>query len=174
MTSTAPWCIRTANGSDLNFIYSTWLNNYRSDSRIGRSVRKGIFFSEYYSVIDKILGKNSTHVLIAHPPNEPNVITAFMVYEDSIDDTPFVLHYAFTKEVFRNLGIAKSLFLKAKSGEGATVFTHHTRTIDSLLEKYCDFIYNPFLIFSKTEGESHGETTYAGATTPGKCPEKRS
>lgn len=135
------WAIRPASGSDLNFLYSTWLNSYRCDSKIGKSTKKSVYFGEYYSVVDSILEKAKT--LIACLSEEPNVIVGFLVFE------PQVLHYCFTKESFRGLGVARSLYDRAFGGAGALFHTHKTRQAEPILEKLPALTYNPFLLFTR-------------------------
>lgn len=154
------WAIRPAIGSDLNFIYSTWLNSYRSDSKIGNSTRKSIYFSHYYGVLDAILRNQRTKVLVSCKLDEPNVIFGFFVFENSIDDiNPATIHYSFVKEGFRRHGILKSLFEKAFDGAGAAFFyTHQTREIEKILKENPKFLYNPFLLFSREDDQNHEET----------------
>lgn len=146
MTSSAKWDIRPAIGSDLHFIYATWLNSFRSDSGIGSSCQSKIYFQEYYSVLDYILSKLETKILVACKPDEIEVIFGFLVFE------PGVLHYAFTKDAFRNYGIANSLLEKSSLlfvGAGEIFYTHKTRSIHRIVMKFPKLSYNPFLLFSR-------------------------
>lgn len=153
MTSKQEWAIRPAVGNDLNFIYSTWLNSYRHASRLGSSMRKSVFFKEYYGVLDDILAR--AKVLVACLPEEPTVILAFFVYEHRNHPELSIIHYAFTKESFRSLGIQRSLVKEARLGEGEPVFhTHETRDSENFFDGNPCLIYNPFLLFSRTNKQT--------------------
>jgi GNAT superfamily N-acetyltransferase len=151
MTPNSKWLLRAPKSSDLNFIYSTWLNNYRSDSEIGKSIKKSIYFAEYYGVLDAIFECKQTKVLIACLPEETNVILGFLVGADKI------LHYIFVKEDFRRNGIGRSLFENCfPEGGGAVEFTHRTTSTHRLAEKL-SLTYNPFLLFERIiQGAQNG------------------
>lgn len=135
------WNIRNAEPDDLAFIYQTWLKSYAASSEIGRSVRQSLFFREYRKVIDRLLF--SSGVLIASIHEDDKVILGYLVFE------PKVLHYCFIKEAFRFSGIAKSLVEKAMGKEIAHMYTHHTRQLNPIVEKYELLTYNPFLLFKE-------------------------
>ncbi len=139
-----PFAIRSANGSDLNFIYATWLRSYRNDSEIGISVRKSVYFDSYQLIIDNILAKSTTRVIVACKPDEPEVIFGYLVAEPTLD----VLHYAFTKEAFFKLGVAKSLYktLFLNSSPSSVSISHMTHQANDLCKQ---FNYNPFLLYSQ-------------------------
>lgn len=136
------WTIRLAEPNELDFIYATWLNNFRNDSTIGKSCRKSVFFSEYPYVLDQLLDRPLTKVIVAASKENPELILAYLVYE--LDQ----LHYCFTKEIYRGLGIMKSLFEKAFEKRERVQITHRTYTIEPLLEKHKNlFHFNPFKLY---------------------------
>jgi hypothetical protein len=146
------WIIRPAKGDDLPFIYSTWVNSFRYDSLIGKSCRNSTFFPEFNRVVDHILTRPSTKVLVAvHDleDGERDIIIGYLVHEGPL------FHYAFTKEVFRQFGVAKALFRRAKGTE-TSQFSHKTFDLDPILKKYTDLIYNPFTLFKQTEEQPNG------------------
>lgn len=142
------WKIRLAAGPDLNFIYSTWLNSYRTDSYFGQSTRKSVFYDKYNEIVDAILAKPSTTALVAALPNELNVILGYLIFE------PNILHYCFVKESWQRAGIAKSLAAAAfLNPRGAVSFTHRTRWAEPVIARYPSAIYNPFLLFERQTSE---------------------
>lgn len=149
------WIIREAKPDELNFIYSTWLNSYRYDSFIGKACTNSIFFSEYAAVIDSILQKPETCTLVAYFEESPSIILSYLVYE------PLALHYLFTKEMYRNNGIATDLLFHAFPSclQGDSIeFSHRTFTSEPILEKYKKHLrFNPFKLYErlKSEGKTH-------------------
>jgi hypothetical protein len=145
-----PYVKRQAIPKDIPFIYSCWLKSYKHDSEIGLSTTKTIFFDHYRLVLDHLLAKDSTKVYVACHAQEQDVIYGFLVAEPDKQ----ILHYAFTKEAFWNLGIAKDLFQEAFPQKGSVHFTHRTKLSQILLRNHSELIYNPFLLF---EGVTQGE-----------------
>ena len=137
------WIIRKAKGSDLPFIYSTWVDSFRYDSSLGKSCRNSIFFPNYNQVVDHILTQPDTEVLVSVKPDSDETIFGYLVHQGS------VFHYAFTKEAFRKRGIAKSLFLHA-GGVPESTFTHRTFEFDPIFKKHVTLLYNPFILFNKS------------------------
>jgi hypothetical protein len=133
---------RSVSAEDIPFLYSTWLKSYRNDSETGLSVRKSIFFESYRLVLDHILQKNTTKVLVACKPDEPNVIYGYMVAEPNDN----VLHYVFVKEAFQRFGIANQLFQQIfpNTSSGSVTITHRTDHARDYCKK---FIYNPFELY---------------------------
>jgi GNAT superfamily N-acetyltransferase len=138
---TQEWTIRPAVGNDLAFIYSCWLNSYRSDSHIGSTCRKSVYYDSYNQVIDRILDEAYTLVRVAVDPNDENVIYGYAVYD------PSTIHYVFVKEAFRELGIAASLLEHAL--KTTTEYSHRTRCVAELLNEHRELTYNPFSLFKK-------------------------
>jgi hypothetical protein len=138
--SNSNWTIRNAVGDDLPFIYATWARSYRYDSPLGRSCRNSIFFPNFNKVIDWIMNQDDTRIVVASDPNDSKVIYGYLVHQ------PDVVHYVFTKEIFCNFGIAKSLFNYVG---GATYCSHKTLMSKDILDKHPEIIYNPFLLFKQ-------------------------
>lgn len=150
--------IREPWGSDLRFIYATWLNSYRSDSAIGRSIKKSIFFGEYPRIIDEIFDNQETITRVAALREDPFVILGYIVCG------PNFVHYCYVKEDFRRFGIAKYLLTTAFPREFNTegrvrvpdlnrppCYTHKTKMVAPILERHSEWIYNPFLLYSKSK-----------------------
>ncbi len=150
------WKIRSAIGTDLNFIYSSWLHSYRHNSKLASSTKRKIYFKEYYGVIDWILSRPATKVSIAYSPEEPKVIFAFLVYE------PDAIHYCFTRESMREMGLAASLITEAFRGDGEIQVTHQTEEVRKWMRGNSRLIYNPFRLFNQIKPTipeaKHGQT----------------
>jgi hypothetical protein len=140
------WHIRNAEENDLPFIYSSWTQSYRYGSPLGKSCHNKIFFPNFARVIDWILMRDQIKVRVACYPEDRSIIFGYLVHE------PHILHYAFTKEHFRQKGIAKSLYNHA----GPLEFNSF-KTFDSVhaLKTHSELIFNPFILFHQ-QGESHG------------------
>jgi hypothetical protein len=132
--------LRLAIGSDLNFIYSTWLDSYRYDSSLGKSCRNSTFYPSYQLVIDHILARAS--VVVVCMPDQEKVIFGYLVYE------PKILHYCFVKQAFRELGLAGLMWREAIC---PLVHTHKTLGAEPILLNHKEFVFNPFMLFKGVE-----------------------
>lgn len=85
----------------------------------------------YHKVIDKILSRPQIKSKIATLKEDPGVILGYSIYEGH------TLHWVFVKQVWRKIGLAKSLV------PGDTSQTTHMTKIGYKLKGEIDF--NPFL-----------------------------
>lgn len=121
---------------DENFIYSTWLKGMYYGNEFVRWVPEPAFFFNYRKVIKAILALPRARVKVACLKTDPNEILGYVVMEDNEGFT--TLHWAFTKELWRKMGVAKKL-MPATISE----VTHLTKLGKSI--KPASWAYNPFL-----------------------------
>lgn len=148
MKDAPKWNLRLAEPNDISFIYATWLNSYRTGSGLGLASGKQAYYLTYNCVIDNILSREGTKTLVAVDPAENSVIYGYLVASST------AIHYAFVKEAFQRLGIARSLYEKlfglysALWPDSTPFITHKTRALVPILKKY-PLTYNPTLIFQE-------------------------
>lgn len=126
---------------DKNFIYSTWLQNYKYSSYFAKRIKPHVFFTGHQKIIDHLIAK-PIKVLIACPKNDDETICGYIAYEFK-NDKP-ILHFIFIKEAFREMGIAKNLLKAAKIETPTFTFTHWTFPIDELVRVHPDLTYDPY------------------------------
>lgn len=136
------WKIRAATGSDLPFIYSSWLKSMRNGSSLGKYCPGSVFFFEYPRIIDQILSHPDTQVRLACWISEPTIFFGYLVSQGT------TLHYGFVKEEFRQFGIMKSLIREAGTPK---FYTHQTFMVQSIMKKHPEIVYNPFKLFKQGE-----------------------
>lgn len=144
MNKGIPVKIRFAQDSDKNFIFSKWLKNYKFSSRFAKRIKNDVFYKWHQLILENILSRPSTTVLIAHPDDEPDVNLGFICYED-INDTK-IIHYIFVKPEFRNFGLGRTLYNHAMNDSVGGYFTHWTYPIDQLESKLLGLTYDPYRI----------------------------
>lgn len=137
------WVIRPANESDINFIYSTWIKSFRTGSGLGLASGKYVYFTLYQFMIDQILHRKECEATVAADPSDPLVIYGYIVHE------PGVLHYAFTKEAFRRLGVAKALYRECFDTLDPPVITHETVSGSTVTQSHPELLYKPIRLFPK-------------------------
>jgi hypothetical protein len=117
---------------DTSFIFSTWLKGLRFGSELYLSVDSATFFKEYQKIVERILSRPTTKITVACFKEDPEVILAYAVKEGSI------LHWAFTKPAWREMGLAK-LLIDPKT---ISTVTHLTKIGKSLMPAGVSF--DPF------------------------------
>lgn len=127
---------------DLNFIYATWLRSYRHASSFARKISNEIFYKRHHMVIDLLIKREGSRVVVAHPTGEPNVILGYMVSEIQPDGEA-VVHYTYLKKSFRQMGIARTLW--ATLDPKFKTITHYTVDADWIVKKF-NLIYDPYRI----------------------------
>lgn len=133
--------IRAPQPTDIPFIYASMLNCLRFDSYVGRNMKSSHFYEDYCRVIDYIL--QHSKILIAADLEDPTVIYSYLIYE------PNTVHFAFTKEAFRRLGLHNTLMNAAALTKNATA-THRTNST-----KWLPYNYRPTKLYTQ-EKEYNG------------------
>ena len=134
--------IREAFLEDVSFIFATWLRSYRHSSSFAKKISNEIYYARHHLVIDLILKREGSKVLVAHPKGEPDVILGYVVIEKQLDGAD-VCHYTYVKKSFRQMGIASALW-KVFDKKDYTI-THYTTDADWLVKKY-NLTYDPYRI----------------------------
>ena len=143
MDSKLPIAIRNVFPEEHNFILNSWIKSgYRSKTL--EPVAKEIYTLNQHEVISSLLVRSK--VIVAQELNNPENIYGYICY-DYIDGI-FVLHYAYTKQIYRNLEIFKHLLQHAAKDNPVTGFyTHHTKVCEKIMPKL-NLLYNPYLLIN--------------------------
>ncbi len=138
--------IRPANLEDVPFIFSSWLKSYR-DAPAVRGVPNSIYYARQHDLITAVFARKNVRVYIACAPDEPSQIFGYLVGE-ALDSGP-VLHFLYVKHPMRNFGVGKYLESHLLSVvPGQLTYTQAGKNHERLL-KNREYIYNPYLIWSK-------------------------
>lgn len=154
----APVTIRDGGERDQAFVYSSWLQSYRS-SAFARPIPTHTYFDRHHAVLERILARPTTRIVVATPEDAPAVILGWAVTEGLLrgsardgaagpvlitptTSTP-TLHYVYVKEQFRKLGIARQLVTRL--GRRFAV-THRTAVVEGAMRRRPDVVYDPYLI----------------------------
>lgn len=133
--------VRTMRPTDLPFVYNSWLKSYKTRSQFARRITDEVFYRWHKLVVERILGRAGTQVLVATPKDDADTILGYLVVENQ--EVP-VAHFAYVKTSFRRLGIARALLDRAGLDPAYSEFTHWTRDMDWVTEKLKTFKYNPY------------------------------
>jgi predicted GNAT family acetyltransferase len=136
--------IRKPTASDIPFIMSTWLNTFRYNSPFGKRIKNDIFFPNQKEICQRILVRPTTKAYIACPKEDSNIIVSYLVYEED-EKNQKTIHFVYTKDSFRKMGIAVALIKHAEIDLSKAVFTHWCDDTFWIKQKYLELIHNPYL-----------------------------
>ncbi len=130
--------------SDLPFIYSTWLRSYRQ-MPFAKNMSNDTFFYHHKQVIETILAKPNTSIVLIHEESDPNHLYGYSVIESYGE--AFIIHYIYIKHSYRRLGLARDLLESQITSLGTklTFVTHESRNHMKFKDKF-QLEYNPYLI----------------------------
>jgi putative ribosome biogenesis GTPase RsgA len=115
--------------------------NYTFDEVIGIkaiSLKKDFFeFEKYHQIIEQILSRPEVFIRIAYLKDDPNIIVSYAILERV--ENKMLLHWVFTKEAWRKLGIAKAII--PEKIDYVTSLTKIGKAI-----KPIEWLFNPFLL----------------------------
>lgn len=136
--------VRTATEADVPFIFNSWLRSFKAAAP--RSLTPVVYFDFQHKLIQSILRRSSVSMLCS--PDDSQQLFGYLVHE-TIDNVP-VLHYAYIKHDFRQLGLLNSLLAHAGvSKDSGAYYTHETNSTFKVRNSYKLLVYNPYL--------AHGE-----------------
>src|SRR6056297_1572859 len=133
--------VRTANEEDVHFILNSWLKSFRN-SQFAKGISSTVYFTEHHKVLRKLL-KRST-ILVACNPEDQNQIYGYLVLEKV--DGVLCIHFAYTKQVFRKLGIQRQLLglVNHDFDNNSALYSHDTKMGRELAAKF-KLVYHPYI-----------------------------
>lgn len=138
--------IRAATESDVNFIFNSWLKCYRH-SQFAKQLQNEVFFDAHHKLIEGLLKR--CEVLIACNDADISQIYSYGIAEKV--DGQLVVHFVYTKESYRKLGVGLTVLEALGYEAGKPYFyTHKTHQAERLEQKHT-MIYHPYLAFKQVE-----------------------
>ncbi len=128
--------VRVGTPEDLNFVFATWLRNYRHGSQFAKKISNDVFYRWHHKVIERIIERGA-QIRIVHPAGDPGTILGYSCIE-LFEERPLV-HFIYIKKAWRGMGLAKKLIWETEG-----YFSHMTDHLD--LNRHPSFHYNPYLI----------------------------
>lgn len=130
--------IRPASPDDMNLVRKSWMRSYRKSAAMSW-VSDASYDHGMPARIERIVTAPGVRVLVASPPGDTLTAFGFLVAG------PDALHYLWTKESWRRMGVARRLLLDAFPSTLLPRFTHLTKMGENLwLTKTPSAQYDPF------------------------------
>jgi hypothetical protein len=135
--------IRPVDELDEGYILSSWLRTYHHNSYFCKKIKKDIYYPHHEVILKGILSRPTTRVWIACNELYPEVVLSYLVYEEGPKQ---VIHWVYTKDAFKKIGLAKELFHHCKLDPNQCYFTHWTYFVDDIIDHYPEMVYDPYRI----------------------------
>lgn len=134
---TAPYKIRKLRRLDENFIISSFLKTIKRAP--GIKLMSPSHFNQYYLPVIKSLIRNAT-ILVSCAPENLDLIYSFSITEKELP----IVHYTYTKEIYRDLGMMRALLTKAEVNiDTSFLYTIITETNKPLRKRFPKAVYAP-------------------------------
>lgn len=133
-----PIVVRPAASGDAGFILSSWLRSYR-ESPEAKSMLRPVYEREHATLIRRLLSRCGARVVTL--ASDESRIIAWACDEERAGS--HVVHYVYTKRLFRQFGLASRL-LGAPEPEAIVWHTHRTRAGEGLAKRLTS-VFNPYL-----------------------------
>lgn len=129
--------IRPAIAEDAAYILSSWTRSYHRDF-IGNFFRPWeLYLPAARDRIANILARDTTNVIVAVQPEEPDIILGYLVWEEDSNNQN-IIHYVQTRGGWKRKGIAKFLLRKAGIDVQKPLFVSAVTDIISCIACTCD------------------------------------
>jgi hypothetical protein len=133
--------LRPANENDVGFIFNSWLKSFRK-SNFAKNIDNTIYYENHHKLIEKLVKSNP--VIVACDSKDETQLFGYICASNS--SGILVIHYAYVKHSFRNMGVCKLLLSSFNhSKDVASIYTHHTNASEKLSSKF-NSVYHPYLL----------------------------
>lgn len=117
------YSIRPATPAELPGVYEAWAGTWKR-SRSAGCIPNHLFNEVTFTAITQLLQRGmKVAVLVADAA--PELVLAWVAYEADARSDQMIVHYLFTKDGFRQRGLAKTLLAHIGAGE-KFIYTHQT------------------------------------------------
>jgi hypothetical protein len=124
-----PYTYRHATDQDLRFVIGSWLYSYRTSFSAGL-IQMDSWIEVMEPQIRAVLARPDCEVYCAIDPNTDDRridVFGWMAFEGTTESGPPLVHYAYVKEPYRRMGLARGL-LKQLGLDLCSVFAYTCKT----------------------------------------------
>lgn len=141
--------VRAFREADIPLVMDSWMETYRSAPDV-RLVPNEVYFPTQRRVIRALMAR--CRLAVACDPNDEDQVYGWVAWEERERDV--VIHYTYTKGIFRRMGVARRLWQVANPSGKDVVATHLGPSSWELKQAGKRFWFRPFLLLTAvcTEG----------------------
>lgn len=135
--------IRPYTDTDYPFVKSSWIKNQCGNMPF-KMMKHSAYFEYYSPILDKKI--KEIKILIACSKEDQDQTFAYIAFENDI------LHFIYTKGIYRNFQIATELLAESYKSIPFTFYTHLSddKYFRNITKRH-KMVYNPFLFWSENE-----------------------
>jgi len=128
-----PVKLRPPSPSDKEFILSSWLKSFRN-SDLSNFIPNDLYYTYHGNIVKSCLLRSLATV--ACNPEDEDQVYGYLVYE-LLGDI-FIIHYVYTKNIFRDCGIAKHMLKSVypQFGQAESFITHIDQTTPRIVNNF--------------------------------------
>lgn len=134
--------LRQSNINDIPFIFDSWHKSCRKNPCMAW-IPSHIYYSDYSDYIRFILNNEKISIIVSCNYSDPSSIYGWYA---SCKSDPDIVHYIYTKELFRRVGISRGLLFARKE---FTNYSYLKITHWSLIYASRGCLYDPDLFFDE-------------------------
>ena len=139
------YILRDAASEDLNFIFNSYLKSYHDNAPV-KFVAPTLYYKHQSKELEFLI--RHAKCAIACFPEDGSEIISWVLYEYFADN--LILHYVYTKQPSRRLGIAKDIITTLLGPRKLIIATHAPDEFTRLRKKLpVKTIYDPYFIQDK-------------------------
>jgi hypothetical protein len=148
-----PVRIRPATEADVSFIFDSWLRSYRG-SKATWGIKNPVYYGSQHKLIEGLLRRCT--VLVACNNADSGQLYSYVVTETV--EGCLVVHYAYTKEAYRMLGLVGTMLKQIGFAKNKPTFYTHRTAVAERIERQMPLVYNPYLAYSAYDlGQQFGK-----------------
>ena len=130
---------------DIGFLFSSFLqSSYYGDYSIHGRIRLSVFKKHHRRVMESVLRRKDTRVIVACMPDDPSVIFGYVIYAAN------KLFWIYVKDAFRKKGIGRFLWESAglpTTGDSVVETAHWTNVGAAIIKKHPNLtVHNPYIL----------------------------
>ena len=141
--TTLPVRIRPAEASDAGMIYDSWLKAHAAQNKDQPS---WTIYPLHKKIVRRLLKDSVTLVVAGNTPESQDDIYAWICGSRTSNNL-LIVHYAFTKMLFRKRGLFKGLLKALEYSPGEPIYCSHRGWVLKELKGRYNFVHVPHLQF---------------------------
>lgn len=140
-TTAVALSLRFLRQDELPLVFSSWLRSFRK-SRLAGEMTDTAYFAGHHRLIEQILSRPTSEVACATPEDDSETIVAWVCHERTA--VGHVIHYAYTKQAFRQLGIQRRLWQWVGLDIDTAIASHMTDAGRAIKNKHPELLYSVY------------------------------
>lgn len=132
--NTNPYRLRPYSQDDIPFIQSSWGSSYYGGINYRAMLGPDEFHHFHRPIRDRFFKRPDSAVIVCCAVEDPKLIMSWMAVERPNGTEMMIIHYIYTKEAFKNEGLATKL-LSSLNATREIFYSHSTEKIEKIINR---------------------------------------